>query len=70
MSFVSNNNNDKFKKNEIIHFNLCITQSANYIKCLNLQNEIQNQKINCEEIRKEYLSCINNNFNRSKVNIK
>ena len=69
MSFVSNNN-DKFKKNEIIYFDLCITQSANYIKCLNLQNEIQNKKINCEEVRKEFLSCINANFDRSKVNKK
>lgn len=69
MSFASNNN-DKIKKNEIIYFDLCITQTANYIKCLNLQNEIQNQKFNCEEIRKEYLSCMHNNFNRNKVNLK
>lgn len=68
MTFVCNKN-DKLNKNENLCFNLCITQTANYIKCLNLQNEI-NQKINCEEIRKKYLSCINDNFNQIKGNLK
>jgi len=57
-----NNKND-------FYFRLCITETANYIECLNLQNETQNKNYNCEELRKKYLSCVNynNSLNENKI---
>jgi hypothetical protein len=65
MKFIYHEN-DRFKKNDL-SFRLCISETANYIDCLNLKNETQNKINNCEETRKKYLSCINNNFNGTKV---
>lgn len=60
-------NNYRNKKNDF-YFRLCITETANYIECLNLQSEPQNKKNNCEELRKKYLSCVNyNNLNENKT---
>jgi len=58
------NKNDTYKKYEILYIRLCSKQTADYVKCLN--NDYQDG-IDCEELRKKYVSCINSNNNNNNI---
>jgi len=54
-------------KFDTFYVRLCSTEIADYIKCLNLQNEKIDKKYNCQEVKTKYLACINsNNYNSTR----